>query len=254
MPATESPLALIGYPVGAARMLRELGLVGVSVPSDDLSAVLAACQTLKFCGALIHASQEVHALDSANPDRTARRAGRVDAVAFAGGPHGTFALADALTDLLEASGYATRGASAVLIGQDAHDLALALPLTRLGFTDVGIVAESTPDAERAIRDLPAGLRSFPMSRRDPALGNLTERADLIVLTGGSLPAGVAQPYHTLIDLTSRANPQNDRAQSSGATLLDLSDLPARHLARQLAHATGQRFRVEELQSLVPSLE
>lgn len=248
MPASDTPLALIGHPPHAARALRDLGLLGVSVPTDDLSSVLQACQTLRFSGALIHTSLEGAALSVTQADPTAQKVGRVDAVAFAGGLHGTFALADALTDTLEASGYATRGASALLLGQAASDLALALPLTRLGFTDIGIVAETTPEAESAARHLPAGVRAFPISRRDSSVGTLAERADLIVLTAGALPPGVVQPYHTLIDLTGRA-----QGGSAGSTL-NLASLPARRLARQLAHATGQRFHTAELEQLVSALK
>ncbi|PNY82565.1 shikimate dehydrogenase [Deinococcus koreensis] len=247
MHVSDTPLALIGHSAQAARALRDLGLLGVSVPTDDLSGVLHACQTLRFSGALIHASQEFAALGVTQADPTAQKVGRVDAVAFAGGVHGTFALADALTDTLEASGYASRGASALLLGQAASDLALALPLTRLGFSDIGIVAETTPEAEGAARHLPAGVRAFPMSRRDPSVTTLAERADLIVLTAGALPPGLVQPYHTLIDLTGRA-----QAGAAGS-VLSLARLPARRLARQLAHATGQRFHVDELEKLVPAL-
>lgn len=248
MPPSDSPLALLGYPTSAARALRDLGLVALALPTDDLKAVLAACHTLHFSGALVHASLEAAALDAAHPDRTAQRVRRVDAISFAGGAHGTFAFSDALSDALEASGYATRGASAVMVGLDAHDLALALPLARLGFTDLGVAADSTPEAERAARDVPAGVRVFPMSRRDPSLANLAERSDLVILTAGSLPAGVLQPYHTLIDLTGQVRPG-----SVAASVLDLGDLPARRLARQVMHATGQRLHAEELTGMLHAL-
>ncbi|WP_029475108.1 hypothetical protein [Deinococcus frigens] len=248
MQASDTPLALIGYPGPAARALRELGLVALATPTEHLKEVMDACMTLGFSGALVHPSQESCALDATQADATARRVGRVDAVAFSAGAHGTFALADALGDMLEASGYASRGASAVLLGTDMHDLALALPLSRLGFSAVGVAAANTPDAERAARDLPAGVRAFPLSRQDSALMGLAERADLLVLTGGHFPAGLAQPYHTVVDLTGQL-----AAAPGGATLLDLSALPARRLARQLAHATGQRFHPEELMGVVAAL-
>ncbi len=248
MQASDTPLALIGYPAPAARALRELGLVALSTPTDHLKEVMDACMTLGFSGALIHRSQEARALDATQADAGARRVGRVDAVAFTAGAHGTFALADALGDTLEASGYASRGASALLLGNDMHDLALALPLTRMGFSAVGVAAASTPDAERAARDLPAGVRAFPVSRQDSALVGLAERADLLVLTGGHFPAGLAQPYHTIIDLTGQL-----QLAPGGATLLDMTELYARRLARQLAHATGQRFHPEELTGAVAAL-
>ncbi|GHF30730.1 shikimate dehydrogenase [Deinococcus metalli] len=247
MPAPDAPLALIGYTSAAARALRDLGVVAVSVPHDDLGAVMDACRTLPFSGALVHPSVEGAALSVTQADVAAQRAGRVDSVAFAGGVHGTFALADALSDVVEDSGYATRGASALLLGQSASDLALALPLTRLGFTDIGVVAETTPEAEGAARHLPAGVRAYPVSRRDPSVAALADRADLIVLTRGALPPGLLHPYHTVVDLTGHA------AGTAAGSVLDLSRLPAQRLCRQLDHATGHRFRTDDLLPLLPAL-
>ncbi|GGM01103.1 shikimate dehydrogenase [Deinococcus aerophilus] len=248
MHADPSPLALIGHSPAAARALRELGVVALSVPTDDLRATLEACATLHFSGALVHPSQELRVADVAQPDAVARQVGRVDAVAFAAGIHGTCALIDALSDTLEASGYATRGASALLLGHSAHDLALALPLMRLGFTDVGVAAETALEAERATRHLPAGLRAYPLSRRDSALTGLAERADLLVLSGGGLPSGLAQPYHTVVDLTGKLS-----SAPGGASLLDLSALGTHRAARQLLHATGQRFHADELREIARAL-
>lgn len=248
MPATfDAPLALIGYPAPAARALREVGLVALTVPDDDLSAVLDACRTLRFAGALVHATREIAVAGLVEADPDARRVGRVDALAFTGGVHGTYTLSDALTDVVEASGYAANGADALLIGSGA-DLARALPLVRLGFGNVGIVADSYPEAERFAREVPANVRAFPVGRRDSAIASLADRADLIVLTGGSLPPGLLQPYHTLVDLTGQAT-----AGNSGAAGLDLARLPALRLVRQLLHATGQRYRPEDLSGLVTAL-
>lgn len=244
---SDAPLALIGYSADAARALREAGLLAVPVPDDDPAAVLDACRTLRFVGALVHPSREVALAGHVDPDPDARRVGRVDAVAFGREAHGTYALADALMDAVEGSGYAARGADALLLGSGA-DLARALPLLRLGFGNVGIVADSYPEAERFARDVPAGVRAFPVGRRDSALASLSERADLIVLTGGSVPPGLLQPYHTLVDLTGQAS-----TGSSGAARLDLTRLPELRLVRQLLHATGQRYRPEDLGDLAAAL-
>ncbi|GAA5532635.1 shikimate dehydrogenase [Deinococcus metallilatus] len=248
----DAPLALIGYSSQAARAFREVGLVALTVPHDDLTAVLEACRTLRFAGALVHPTLEIAAAEVLDPDPDARRAGRVDAVAFTGGAasggvHATYTLADALMDAVEESGYAARGASALFLG-GAADLARALPLVRLGFEHVGIATDHLPDAERFARELPASVRAFALGRRDPALISLAERADLIVLASGSLPAGLLQPYHTLADLTGQGT-----TGTSGAARLDLAALPALRLARQLLHATGQRYRPEALAGLVGAL-
>lgn len=248
---TDAPLALVGYPATTARAFRELGFTAMSVPTDHAREVAAACQTLKFSGALIAPAYQKQWLEATHADHEARRVGRVDAAAFpglGGAPQGTFAYADALADTLSASGYAAHGASALILGQSASDLAIAAPLLRQGFSDIGLAADSAPEAEKAIRDLPVGLRIYPMTRRDDSLKSFADRADFVVVTAGSLPHGLLQPFHTLLDLTGQTT-----HTTSGATILSLHDLGAYHLSRQLVHATGQRLHPQELVRLAQML-
>ncbi|WP_161883698.1 shikimate dehydrogenase [Deinococcus alpinitundrae] len=239
---SEAALALIGYPVAAARALREFGLVVLGVAAAPLPEVLSACGALGFAGALLHPSLHAQAAPHLQLDPDARRAGLSDAVAFAGGPRGTYAAPEALLNAVQDSSYAVRGAHAVLIGS-AVDLRLGLGLARLGFKAITVVADTHREAEAISRDLPAGLAAFALTRSDAALRGLAERADLLILTGGSLPADLVQPYHTVLDLMGQAT---HAVQRAGATLLSLPDFPARVLARQLEHASGQRFRPELL--------
>lgn len=239
----DAPLALIGYSSDAARTLTSLGITALHVPDGPPADIISACQTLKFAGALVAPAQGQAWLSAVSADSDARRAGRVDSISFHGaaGAQGTFAYADALSDALRASGYAVVGASLLIIGHGVSDMVLAAPIARLGFTDIGLAADSAPEAERVRRELPNVPRLFPVSRRDSTVQALADRSDLVVLTGGDLPRGLLQPYHTLIDLTG-----NERASTSGATLLDLYDLPAHHLARQLLHATGRKYGTDDL--------
>lgn len=259
----DAPLALVGYApavaTAAAAALRDLGLQAIGVPAERPQEVVAACLTLRFGGALVAPGQGRAWLDAGSADSEARRVGRVDALSFhgaalhgTGGATGTFAYAEALSDTLEASGYVARGASLAVLGHTAADLAVAAPLARLGFTDIGLVADSAPEAERAIRDLPSGLRIFPLSRRDGSVRALASRSDLIVLTSGELPHGLLEPYHTLIDLTGRAQGQGRNA-GSGASVLDLETLALHHTSRQLLHATGQRYEPSRLVALAEAL-
>lgn len=245
----DAPLALIGHSSEQARALHELGLTALAIPEAAPHELIAACQTLKFSGALIAPSHAHRWLDAVQADPDARKAGRVDAVSFHGaaGAQGTFAYADALSDAVRESGYAALGASLLIIGHGVQDMILAAPIARLGFTDIGLAADSAPEAERVRRELPAAPRMFPVSRRDETIRALADRSDLIVLTAGDLPRGLLQPYHTLIDLSGRQD------HGSGATLLNLSDLGAYHLARQLNHATGQQFAVNDLKRVAALL-
>ena len=246
----DAPLALIGYSSDAARALSALGITALNVPDGPPGDIISACHTLKFSGALIAPTQGHAWLDAVNVDTDARRAGRVDSLSFHGaaGAQGTFAYADALSDAVRASGYAVVGASLLIIGHRVNDMVLAAPIARLGFTDIGLAADSAPEAARVRRELPNVPRLFPVSRRDTTIQALADRSDLVVLTGGDLPKGLLQPYHTLIDLTG-----NERASTSGATLLDLYDLPAHHLVRQLQHATGKTYSADDLTQVSAAL-
>ena len=247
--ASEHALALIGYPAGAGQALRGFGLVALGVPGVPLPDILAACELLGFAGALVHPRFQQAVAEHAQLDLDASRAGQCDALSFAGGARGIYAAPDALLGALQDSSYAARGARAVLIGQGA-DLRLGLGLGRLGLKSLTLVAETRSQAERLSRDLPAGLAAFALSRQDSALRGLAERADLLVLTAGSLPPGVAQPYHTVLDLTRLARRDTEKA---GATWLMLPDLAERVLSRQLEHALGQRFKPDGLSALLPLL-
>ncbi|WP_424951962.1 shikimate dehydrogenase [Deinococcus sp.] len=243
----DTPLALLGYPQGTGRALRDLGLTAVSVPEGPLLEVLHACTALAFQGALVAANLQAGMLAVTQPDSAAQRAGSADVLAFVAGraAHATCTLPDALLDALEDSGYPVRGARALLIGQGG-DLGAGLALTRLGLGSLTLAAASHPEAEALARGLPASLKAHVTSRSDPALVTLAERADLIVLTAGPLPPGVLQPFHALLDLTGRAGGAASRA---GSALVPLTRLPELRLARRLHHATGQRFAPDVLKEL-----
>ncbi|WP_189643421.1 shikimate dehydrogenase [Deinococcus piscis] len=250
-PAFPPLIGLLGYGPATARALRDLGYLALPLPVGDLEGVLAACQTLELSGVLVHSAYEQQAFAAVQSDEPAQRAGRVDAIALPLGalaamPQGTYTLTEALGDAVAATHYAARGASALLIGHGA-DLAAVMPLTRLGFARVGFVADSLPAAERLSREVPAGTAAYALSRRDPALQTLAERADLIVVLGGSLPAGVLQPYHTLLDLSGRL-------PSGNATRLELDQLPGLRLSQQLLHITGQRLHAAALADLVQVMQ
>ena len=245
----EHALALIGYPLTAGRALREFGLVALGVPEVPLPEILTACELLGFAGAIIHPRLQQSVAEHAQLDPDASRAGQCDALSFAAGARGIYAAPDALLSALQDSHYAARGARAILIGLGS-DLRLGLGLGRLGLKSLTVVAETRSLAERLSRDLPAGLAAFALSRQDSALRGLAERADLLVLSAGSLPPGVAQPYHTILDLTTLARRDSEKA---GATWLSLPDLAERTLSRQLEHALGQRFKPEGLSALLPLL-
>lgn len=245
----ESPIALLGYPPEVAHALRDLGLVALGLPGAPLDEVLAACETLGFLGALLHSSVQETVAPHLYLDPDARRAGRADAVAFTGGARGTYTAPDALLEALTQRGYMGRNVAAMLIGRGA-DLRVALGLSRLGFKSVTVVASNRPAAEQVLREFPTGVASFALSRDDSAVQSLAERCELVVLTGGMMPLGVLQPYHTVLDLTGYAAPI---VAEAGATLLQLPDFPLRVLSRQLEHVTGQRLKPELLDAVVKVL-
>jgi shikimate dehydrogenase len=245
----DTPLALLGYDPDQARTaaqhLRALGLLALVTPADPAAEMLDACRTLGYLGALVAPGLGAALLGLTQPDAAARRAGAVDALALAGNLYATHSLADALTDALESSRYPVRGARALLIGEGA-DLHSGLALARLGLRGLDLAAADRPEAERLGREVPAGLLGSVLSRHDSALPGLAERADLIVLTGGSLPTGLLQPFHALLDLTGRAGRSADAV---GAATVPLGHLAGLRLARRLLHATGQRFEAAALNEI-----
>lgn len=234
--AGEAPLALVGFGAEAARALRALGLVALAVPAAPLAEVLGALAPLRFAGALIAPDHEEAAARLVTPDADARKLGRVDSVALAGGLRGSHALETALVRLVEDGGYAARGAR-VLVAGEGPALRAATGLARLGTAGFTVAAPSLPEAEAARDLLPAGVKGYALALRDPALPTLAERADLVVLAGAHLPNGTLQPFHTVLDLTGGVHP---------VPSLDAADLPARRLALALEHATGHKFRPEAL--------
>ncbi|UFA51114.1 shikimate dehydrogenase [Deinococcus radiophilus] len=244
-------IGLLGAPPAAAQALSRLGFQALSLPVGNLGGSLLACQTLGIGGVLVHSTFEEAAFAATESDEAARRAGKVDAIALptgalAGQVLGTYTLTEALSDAVAATHYSARGATALMIGH-GPDLAAVLPLTRLGFSQVGFVADHLPAAERLSREVPAGTATYALSRRDSALQTLAERADLIVVAGGSVPPGVLQPYHTLLDLTGRV-------PAGSATQLQLDELPGLRLSQQLLHVTGQRLSPAALSELAQAMQ
>lgn len=242
----DAPLALIGYAAPAGRALRELGLVAVGVPATPLQGVLAACASLKFSGALLAPAHEEAAFGAAQPDGQARKLGRADALSFLGEPRATHTLEDSLLAVVEASGFPLRGARVLVLG-GGPSLNASVGLARLGAASLMVASGAKPEAERALNALPAGIQGYAVALNDPALGGLAERADLVVLASGPLPSGLIQPFHTLLDLTGNVH-------GDPAPRIDAAHLPAERLARQLEHATGQRFRAENLGEVAVELQ
>ncbi|PYE54811.1 shikimate dehydrogenase [Deinococcus yavapaiensis] len=238
----DAALALVGHRPEVAVALRELGLTALRVPEDNLTNVLDALRTLRFVGALVAPHKEEAVFGAVQPDALARRQGRVDAIALAGSTYGTHTLEEALVRLVDDSRYAVRGARLLLLGRDAP-LRAALSLARLGPSMLTIATDDLPEAQRDLALLPAGTNAYAVSTRDTSFGGYAERADLVVLTNGSLPRGVLQPYHTLLDLTGEAWSEATRA---GVPVLPATSLSALRLAAQLEHATGQKFKPEAL--------
>ncbi|AFZ65735.1 shikimate 5-dehydrogenase [Deinococcus peraridilitoris] len=245
----DAPLALIGYSPDTARALRTFGLLSLAVPEGPPGDVVGALKTLRFTGALIAPHLEEVMLAHAQPDAAARKAGRVDALSFSGALHATHTLEEAVVRLVEDSGYAARGAQVLIVG-DGTWLRAALGVARLGAPSVTVASSSRPEAERVIALLPGGVKGYAVAAADGALAALAERADLVVVANGPLPAGVLQPYHTLLDLSGGALPLASR---QGVATIDCTGLLAWRLSLQLEHATGQRFKPEALAEITATL-
>ena len=256
---SNAPLALLGYAPDAARAFRELGLLALTLPAEPLPDVLSAMRTLQFIGVLLGPALEEHAFAHVNADSAARKAHRVDAVAFTGNAIGTHTLEEALLQLVQNSTYAARGARMLILGSGT-ELKAATGLVRLGAASVTVAAPSKPEAEHVLTLVPAGVKGYALAQNDSALAALAERADLVIvaytpaaLTAGTvnqLLSGLLQPFHTLLDFTGRTDAL---AEKMGVTRFDASELASLRLSLQVEHATGQRFKPDVLRSVAAGL-
>ncbi|MBB6097523.1 shikimate 5-dehydrogenase [Deinobacterium chartae] len=252
------PLALIGPELDALLaplhdLLRaeNLDLWPVPVRCDDPARTLTALGDLGFAGALLGRSVQETMLDAAaRSTLEARRAGRADALNLtAGGYEAGYALEEALQRSLEAAHFNALGARLLVVGAGGA-LAAGAQLARLGFASVTVAADDLPDAQAALRGLPAGVKAYATSLRQEALAATAVHSDLIVNVGGSagLPPAWLQPYHTLLDLEER--PELHAAlQRAGGSGLSAQDVRARRLGLRLAQVAGRSPDADALREI-----
>lgn len=217
---------------------------------------LPALRTLEFAGALVlDAEAQREALRAS--DRSSLDAADVEAAdtvtVTQAGLVAEYHLGRALTQALRGRLWDPREARAVVLGGGIEARAVARELASVGVVHLTLLAESRPEAERAVPRLAASTDVVATVAHDPVATRLLEQADLVVRTDGraSFPNGLLGPHLTVVDLAPQGvSALRQRAMSVGALTLNRRDIEAHRLHLALGHVLGGGVRVEPLMQLM----
>lgn len=226
-----------------------------SVPTGSVTAAVDALPVLGFAGALVfgeHARREA-AVAVARRSLDADEQATVDAVSVAGDATlGDHVGGRAVVDGLRSAGWEPRGARIVAIGDDAGTRALLRELATAGATEITVVAEDAPAAERAVRELASGVQVRGVAVRDPTLPALMERCDAVLRASDlltPLPERMG-PHLTIVDLAAGLDPSWRRdGRAAGASTVRWADVEAHRVAAALRTVVGGDVDPEPLLEL-----
>lgn len=226
-----------------------------AVPTGSVTAAVEALPVLGFAGAIVFGedARREAAVAVARRSLDADDQGTVDAVSVAGDATlGDHVGGRAVVEGLRTAGWEPRGARIVAIGDDAGTRALLRELATAGAEEITLVAEDAPAAERAVRDLPTGVRARGVAVRDPALPSLMERCDA-VLRASDLLAPLPErmgPHLTIVDLTAGLDPSWRReGRAAGAATVRWADVEAHRVSAALRTVVGGDVDPEPLLEL-----
>ncbi|MDZ7707727.1 MAG: hypothetical protein U5J97_07500 [Trueperaceae bacterium] len=226
-----------------------------SVPIGSVTAAVDALPVLGFAGALVFGedARREAAVAVARRSLDADEQATVDAVSVAGDATlGDHVGGRAVVDGLRSAGWEPRGARIVAIGDDAGTRALLRELATAGAEEITVVAEDAPAAERAVRDLAAGVLVRGVAVRDPTLPALMARCDA-VLRASDLLAPLPErmgPHLTIVDLAPGLDPSWRRdGRAAGASTVRWADVEAHRVAAALRTVVGGEVDPEPLLEL-----
>lgn len=222
----------------------------------SVDGVLKGLVPLEFAGALLldqefeesaHALVQRHSLD-------AQELGRVDTVTVAaGGLIGEFNAGRAVGSLLSEAKWDGRGARAVLLGSGKRVAAIARELSSLGLSQITILAENRPAAERTMPRLAASTTVVTTATSDPRGENFLAQADLLIRADptADVPSEILGPHLCLIDLhPQRVTALRQQALNVGSLTYGLLDVQAHRLALGLTNVLGTGVELEPLLALL----
>jgi hypothetical protein len=244
--------------VGALRRFRDpLGRFHLHPLQDaPVAAVLSGLVPLEFAGALM-LDDESEQPNGGLLQRTsldAQELGGVDTVTVAaGGLIGEYNAGRAIGSLLAEADWDGRGARAVLLGSGRRVSAIARELSSLGLSQVVILAENRPAAERTMPTLAASTKVVTSAATDPRAENFIAEADLLVRSdpAAEVSPHLMGPHLCLVDLRpERVSGLRQQALNVGALTFDLLDYQAHRLALGLSHVLGAGIELEPLLALL----
>jgi shikimate 5-dehydrogenase len=244
--------------VGALSRFRDpLGRFHLHPLQDGpVDAVLSALVPLEFAGAiLLDDDLEQSAtglLQRSSLD--AQEVGAVDTVTVAaGGLIGEYNAGRAVGSLLAEADWDGRGARAVLLGSGRRVAAIARELSSIGLSQVVILAENRPAAERSMPKLAASTAVITSAAADPRANGFIAEADLLIRSdpAAEVSPDVMGPHLCLVDLRpERVTTLRQQALNVGALTFNHLDFQAHRLALGLSHVLGAGVELEPLLALL----
>jgi shikimate 5-dehydrogenase len=217
---------------------------------------IGSLRTLEFAGALVLDADAQHEA-VVRADRSsldAADAAAADALTVTqAGLMAEFHLGRALAQALRGRLWDAREAHAVVLGGGTEARAVARELASVGVAHLTLLADTRPDAEKAVPRLAASTDVVATVASDPVATRLLERADLVVRIDprASFPAALLGPHLTVVDLAHDAvSSLRQRAISMGALTLNRRDVEAHRLHLALGHVLGKGVSVEPLMQLM----
>jgi shikimate 5-dehydrogenase len=166
---------------------------------------IPALRTLEFAGAMVlDLAAQGDALRHA--DRSSLDAAGVDAAdtitVTQAGLVAEYHLGRALAQALRSRLWDPREARAVVLGGGTEARAVARELASVGVVHLTLLADTRPEAERAVPRLAASTDVVATVPHDPVATRLLEQADLVVRTDprATFPSALLGPHLTVVDL------------------------------------------------------
>jgi shikimate 5-dehydrogenase len=217
---------------------------------------IPALRTLEFAGAMVlDLAAQGDALRHA--DRSSLDAAGVDAAdtitVTQAGLVAEYHLGRALAQALRSRLWDPREARAVVLGGGTEARAVARELASVGVVHLTLLADTRPEAERAVPRLAASTDVVATVPHDPVATRLLEQADLVVRTDprATFPSALLGPHLTVVDLAPEGvSALRQRAMAVGALTLNRRDVEAHRLHLALGHMLGGGVRVEPLMQLM----
>lgn len=221
-----------------------------------IEAVLDGLVPLEFAGAILLGAEFEQAASGLlqRYSLDAQEVGAVDTVSVAaGGLIGEYNAGRAVGSLLADADWDGRGARAVLLGSGKQVAAIARELSSTGVSQIVILAENRPAAERSAPQMAASTAVVTSAQGDPRADGFLAEADLLIRVDptSDVPIEAMGPHLCLVDLRpEKVSALRQQALNVGALTFNLLDYQAHRLALGLGHVLGAGIELEPFLALL----